>query len=728
MLETAIRDQGLGPAVRLQPYRPEQMARLIRPRSVAVVGVSEREAAFGSRVVANLGGFDGRIYLVNAKHLELRGRPCFPAVDALPETPDCVVIATAREAVEPIVMQCAARGVGAVIVLASGYAETGQPERVAAQSRLAAIARAADMRLVGPNTIGLVNYAVGAGLTFSGMPDRVPLRPQAIGIVSQSGALGFALAQGMMRGVSVSHVLAAGNSCDVDVADHVAYLASDPECRAIACVFEGMAHPLRMVAAAELAWRADKPLVLYKMATGAAGARAALSHTGSLAGSEAAYRAAFARTGAMQVDTLEALVEAAAFFAKAPAPKARGIAVIATSGGAAIMAADKAERHGVPLPQPGPAAAAVLAAHVPDYGSTRNPCDVTAQVITAPGGLLACTGALLGDPAYSALVTSQAYAYAPATARLPVLSQAAAAHGKIVCSIWMPEWLEGPGAFETEADPHLALFHSTDRCFAVLAAWHRRAELRQAMRDVHARFSQPGAKAEAAALLRATPGPALTAHEAKRVLALYGVPVVSDHLVQDPDTAVAAAVALGFPVVLKGQSPDIQHKTEAGMVRGGLRDADEVSQAFRAILDAAAALTPRPSLHGVLVQPMLPKGIELMVGVRHDPQFGAMVVVGLGGVLVEVLRDVALAPAPVGLDEALAMLNRLRGAALLRGFRGTESVDLARLAELVCRMSELAADTEGIIAELEVNPFICAGDRILAADALIVKAEQEGRR
>ncbi len=723
MLKPATPDHGQGQAPRRTPYRPDQMARLIQPRSVAMIGVSEREAAFGNRVVANLGAFDGRTYLVNAKYPALAGRPCFPSVDALPETPDCVVIAVGREAVEPIVAQCAARGVGAVIVLASGYAETAKPERVAAQSRLAAIARAADMRLLGPNTIGLVNYAVGAGLTFSGMPDRAPLRPHAIGIVSQSGSIGFSLAQGMMRGVSVSHVLAAGNSCDVDVADHVAYLASDPACRAIACVFEGMAHPVRMIAAAELAWQADKPLVLYKMATGAAGARAALSHTGSLAGSEAAYRAAFARAGVVQVDTLEALVEATAFLAKAPPPRARGVAVIATSGGAAIMAADKAERHGVALPQPGPNAAAVLTARVPEYGSTRNPCDVTAQVITEPGGLLACTDALLADPAYGALVTSHAYAYAPATARLPVFSQAAAQHGKIVCNVWAPEWLGGPGAFETEIDPHLALFHSMDRCFAALAAWHWRAGLRQAPHGVRGRLSDPGAKAEMAALLRAVPRAGLTEHEAKQVMALYGLPSVPGQLVNDPGAAVAAAAAFGFPVVLKGESPDVPHKTEAGMVRLDLRDAGEVEHAYQAILDAAAVRTPRPDLHGVLVQPMIPKGVEVMVGARDDPQFGPVVVVGLGGVFVEVLRDIALAPAPVGLDEAVAMLQGLQGAALLQGFRGAEPVDLTRLAEMVCRISELAADAAGMIAEMEVNPFICAGSRILAVDALIVKTE-----
>ena len=311
-------------SMRRQPYAVADMVRLVAPRSVAVIGVSERAAGFGSRVVANMAAFDGAVYQINAKYPSLAGRPCYSSLDALPETPDCVVIATQRDAVEPLLLQCADRGVGAVVVFAAGYAETAKPENIAAQARLVALARAANMRLVGPNTIGLVNYASGAGMTFSAMPERRPLQRHAIGIVSQSGSLGFSLSQAVMRGVSVSHVLTAGNSCDVDVADHVAYLAQDPACRAIACLFEGMADPTRMIAAAELAWQADKPLVLYKMATGSEGARAALSHTGSLAGSDAAYRAAFARCGVIQVDRLEALVEAAAFFAKAPAPGARG--------------------------------------------------------------------------------------------------------------------------------------------------------------------------------------------------------------------------------------------------------------------------------------------------------------------------------------------------------------------------------------------------------------------
>ena len=703
-------------------YAPNEMRRLVAPRSVAVFGVSERPKAFGSRVVANMKAFDGRLYQINAKYAELADRPCFPNLQALPETPDCVVIATAREAVEAVIEQCAAAGVGAAVVFASGYAETAKPEHVAAQARLAAIAQGAGMRLVGPNTIGLVNYAMGAALTFSPMPDRRPLRPHAIGIVSQSGSLGFSLAQGMERGVSVSHVLTAGNSCDVDVADHVAFLSQDPNCRAIACIFEGMADPVRMLAAAELAWQADKPLVVYKIASGSEGAMAALSHTASLAGSEAAYAAAFARAGIIQVDKLEALVEAASFFAKAAAPKARGVAVIATSGGAAIIAADKAELHGVPLPQPGPDAAAVLAEQVPDYGSTRNPCDVTAQVLTSSDGLLACIRALLADPAYGAMVTSHAYAYESATSRLPVFSEASAISGKIVCSVWAPEWLGGPGSVETESDPHLALFHSMDRCFAAIAAWHRRDALRRAGRAAERRFAAPDAKAAMEALLAQVPLAALTEREAKRVMALYGIPVVKDVLVQTSAEALAAAQKVGFPVVLKGETPDILHKTEAGLVKLNLGTAAEVEQAFGEILQAVDGVSPTPRFRGVVVQPMVPKGVEVMVGARYDPQFGPLVVVGLGGVFVEVLRDTALALAPVGKSEAADMLRSLRGSALLDGFRGAPAVDLPRLVEIVCRFSELAADAGDGVAEMEINPLSCRGDRIVAVDALIVKA------
>ncbi len=701
-------------------YSHADLVRLLNPQSVAVIGASTRAGSFGERVLNNLTKFAGRHYAVNARYDRIGAQPCYPSVTALPEVPDCAVITTPRESVEAIVRECAEIGVGGAIVFASGYAEVGKSERIAEQERLAGIARGAGMRLVGPNCIGIVNAALGAELTFMTISPIPPPRPGAIGLISQSGALGMTLAQASMRNVPFTHVMTSGNSCDVDMADYISFLVEEPGCAAIACVFEGMADPRRLLLAAEMAWRADKPLVVFKMATGEQGAAAAMSHTGSLAGSEAAYRAAFRRAGAILVDDYEALIETATFFAKAPPMKARGVAVLATSGGAAIMAADRAEQHDVPLPQPDAAVRAILETHIPEFGSARNPCDVTAQVMTQPGSLQACAEALLGHSDYAALIVPAAYAIESAAARLPLLSELAGKHGKLVCSLWLSEWRDGPGVKEAEIQPNVALFHSTNSCFAALAAWHWRTGLRAAGPQAAPRLSPDSAAAEAAAMIRAAGGRALTEREAKAVLALYGVPVVGERLTHSAEEAARAAEALGMPVVLKAESPDLPHKTEAGVIRLDLRTADAVREAYGAIMAKAAAVVPRPHVNGILVQPMVPQGIEMVVGARVDPLFGPLVVVGLGGILVELMKDTALAPAPVSRPQALALLDQLKGGRLLDGFRNLPAVDRGRLADIICRVSEFAADQEALIAELDVNPLICAGERIVAVDALIV--------
>ncbi|HXA23664.1 MAG TPA: acetate--CoA ligase family protein [Acetobacteraceae bacterium] len=575
------------------------------------------------------------------------------------------------------------------------------------------------MRIVGPNCIGVVNAPLDMRVTFMDITPIPPPRRQSIGMVSQSGALGMALAQAVVRGMSFSHVLTSGNSCDVDMADYISYLVDDPSCAAIACVFEGMAEPERMLLAAERAWQRDKPLIVFKMATGEQGAAAAMSHTGSLAGSQAAYRAVFRRAGAILVEDYEALAETAAFFAKAPAPKAKGVAVVAASGGAAIMAADRAEQFGVPLPQPNDAVREILLSHVPEFGSARNPCDVTAQILANPESLNACADALLGDATYGALVVPQTYGYGPSAKRIPVYDSLAAKHGKIACIVWQSEWLEGPGVKEAEEAEHVALFRSMPSCFAALAAWHWRAEKRAAGTPL----SEPTpmkTMEQASRLISDAGGQTLTEREAKEVLALYGVPVVGERVAHSADEAANAAGALGYPLVLKVESPDLPHKTEAGVVRLNLRDADQVRAAYQAIMTNARAVAPPPRITGVLVQTMMPQGVEMVIGARIDPLFGPLVVVGLGGILVELLQDSALAPAPVTHDEALGLLAQLKGARLLDGFRGMPSVDRNRLADVICRVAAFAADHSDMIAELDVNPLICTGEHITAVDALIV--------
>jgi acyl-CoA synthetase (NDP forming) len=633
-----------------------------------------------------------------------------------------VAVTVSREAAESLVTEAADVGAGGVILYASGYAETGMNDRLAQQQSLTRIARTRGLRILGPNCLGIANYLRGARITFSDYPTPRPLRAASIAIASQSGALSQSLAQAMECGMSVSHSFSAGNQCDVDIADLVAYLVDEPACRSIACVFEGMAEPGRLLEAARLAWEADKPLLVHKIATGQAGAAAAISHTGSLAGSNAAYRAAFERTGMVIVEDFEALMEAAAFFAKAPAPRARGVAVVATSGGAGIMAADKAEIHGIPLPQPAASVREVLEQHIPEFGSTRNPCDVTAQVVNNPKSLWACAEALMSDPSYGAIVMPQPVAFDFHKPRIDALSELSHRFGKITCNVLISNWLQGPAAFEAEINPHVALFRSMDRCFATLAAWQVRADRRAVAARSNARLTSRDTAAKAAMLLGRVASSSLTEREAKEVLAMYGIPVVADKLVATQAEAVAAAVAMGFPVALKVESPDLPHKTEAGVIRLGLRTETDVRQGFSAVMDNAHKVSPLPRINGVLVQPMIPTGVEIMVGARVDPLLGPVIVVGFGGIFVELLKDTAVELAPVTQVEAAAMLGRLKGTALLQGFRGGERVDVEWLAQIVCRLSELAADHVGRITEIDVNPLICGGGRIVAVDALIALA------
>jgi len=702
-------------------YRHAELDRVLNPRHVCIVGASPKSGSFGDRVLANLAGFGGNIYLVNSKYDLIGDRRCYPSMASLPENPDCVAVVAPRDAVEDIVRQAAQLRVGGVILYASGYAETQLPDRIDLQRRLESIGLDSGLKILGPNCLGIANYVRRARISFSDYPAPRDLPGKSIGIASQSGALSQSLAQAIECGVSISHAFSAGNQADVDVADLVAYLADEPSCHAIACVFEGMAHPQRLLEAAQIAWRRGKALLIHKTATGALGAEAAISHTGSLAGSDSAYRAAFERGGAVVVEEFEGLMEAAQFFAKAPPPKARGIAVLAASGGAAIMAADKAEAHGISLPQPGSEVRRILEANIPDFGSARNPCDVTGQVVNNPLSMPACSDALLSDAAYGALVVPQTLAFEMYKSRLESLGTQSEHYGKITCSVLISNWLQGPGTLEAESNTHVALFRSMDRCFRTLAAWHHRADLTQrGERNVN-RVSEFGAARQAAQLIADAPNDRLTERESKAVLELYGIPSVRELAADSLDTLLCAATELGFPLALKVESPDISHKSEAGGVALNLRTPDELRAAYERVLANARRFSPEAKISGVLLQPMVPAGVEVVAGARIDPLFGPLVVAGFGGVLVELLRDSSVELAPINAGEAMRMLLRLKGSALFGGFRGAPAVDLARLADILVRVSEFAADQRSLIAELDINPIICSGSTMMAVDALIVR-------
>ncbi len=687
-------------------YTRAELDRLIAPRSIAIVGASPRAGSFGLRTLENLAHFRGAIWPVNAKYQKVGEHTCHASLGALPGKPDLVALVVPRESVEAALKEAAAAGAGGVVVYASGYGEMGRDEGAAAQRRLAGIARAARMPLLGPNCMGLVNHELGVGVSFIPEYAKMPRTLGPIAFVSQSGALGYCLAQACERGLGFRYFFSAGNSSDVDVADLISAMAEDDGVRAIACLFEGVPSAQRLLEAGHKARRAGKPVIVYKLGNSEDGAAAASSHTGSLAGSAPAFRALFDRAGFVTVDNYEALVEYAKFFAAAGKPAsttpARGVAVVSGSGGAGVIAADMAARHGVPMPQPTAATTAALRTVVPEFGAARNPCDPTGQVLSVPESYNKCCQALLDDPQYGVLLCVMSVSSRETGAkRSSDIADLARSQSKPIAVVWVSEWLQGPASEAYEADDRVGFFRSLDRCYAAIAAWQRWHE---APPVSEARLSKKNVS-----LLTGKTG-TLTERAAKAVLAEYGLRGVPERGAKNADETVKAASELGYPVVLKADG-DIAHKTEAGAVKLDLRDAD----ALRA---ACASMTV--AKNGFLVQPMLKGGVELVVGIKRDAQVGPVLLVGLGGVLVEIMRDTALALAPVGLAESRRMLESLKGFKLLQGYRGTPAADLDAVCEAIVRISEFAADFADEIEAIDVNPLLARPDGAIALDALIV--------
>ena len=379
------------------------------------------------------------------------------------------------------------------------------------------------------------------------------------------------------------------------------------------------------------------------------------------------------------------------------------------------------------MPPLTPELEAKLRPYVPEFGALRNPCDLTAMVAANPTDYPKAIEAMLADDQYSAMVVPQLSVKVTTRGRLQSIAGIGTRLGKPICLPFMGGWVGGPGNEFAEMERGLQWFFSMDNCLATLKLWHRQDDKRREREQLGPRklerVSPLDAKAKAAQLIAAAKNKALTEREAKAALAAYGVPVVGETLVQSGEQAVAAAKELGFPVAIKVESPDLPHKTEAGVIRLNLKTAEDVKTAYEAVMANASKVSPRPRLNGVLVQPMVPSGTEIMVGARIDPLFGPLIVAGLGGILVELLKDTALNLAPITRHEAKAMLNGLKGKAMLTGFRGSEPVDLDKLADIIVRLSEFADDQKDIIAELDVNPLICSGGRIMAVDALIVKKD-----
>ncbi len=694
---------------------------LLSPASVAIIGASPDPHRIRGQLLGLLrrNGFPGRIVPVNPSYTEIDGLACVPDVAAAGDTPiDLALIAIPAGGVLPVLEDCAAAGVRNAVVISSGFAEddAAPPDL---QQQVGALARRTGMRILGPNAEGFHNEVARVSATFSPAVDRdADTAPTAlhtrIGIVAQSGGMGFALYnRGRALGLSFSSVVSTGNEADLTAADIMAHLVQDPDTAGILLFLESVRDPAGFIAAARAARDAGKFIVAIKAGRSDAGRIAAASHTASMAGWNAGYDAMFARHGIVVAAELdEALCLAAALAANPPAAGGR-VGVVTISGGAGAWSADLLDAAGLSLPELGPATQAAIRANIPSYGAARNPVDLTAGGAQG-GGTLRTVALLLDDPAIDivAVVTTLAN---PARVSLDASTLAGLLGQRRKPVLFYSYTLPSPLGRAVLAEAGAVICPS----MALLA--QAAAALRDRGRMVHHEAPPPLALPAAVHEGLARSG-TLTEYAAKALLAGCGVPIAPGRLVATREGLAAAAASLGFPLAAKIQSAAIPHKTEAGGVRLGIPDMAALEAAFDDILHAAARHVPGAAADGVLLEPMAAKGVEMILGVVRDPTFGPVVTVGAGGVTTELFRDVAYALAPVSEAEAEALLRGLRSAPLLEGFRGAPPADLAALARLVSLVSRLALAGCDRISELELNPVIvhARGQGCTVADALLV--------
>jgi acetyltransferase len=673
------------------------------PRGVAIVGASSDPRKLGYGVVRNLVEYryGGKVYPVNQTAKEILGHLCHPTIADVPEPLDLCVVVVPAPQVADVVDQCGRRGVKHLIVVSGGFAETG-PEGLARERAIAETARRYGMRMIGPNCIGTIDTHTPVNTTFVvGMP-----QVGDIGFVSQSGAMcAVVIDWARGAGVGFSRIVSLGNQVDVNETEMLSSFARDPQTRVITAYIEGVSDGSGFMRVAEEAAR-SKPVLVLKAGHGESGAKAVASHTGALAGSAEAYDAAFRHSGVLRANTMEELFDWARTMAWQPLPKGNRVAVLTNAGGPGILAVDALDAAGLQLAPLTEATREFLRPRLPAAGSLANPVDILAG--SGPGTYALALDALLADPTVDAALVVQAPQdwFLP-TSLAEVISEVAATHNKPVLASIMGL---------ASVDQALAILHKRrvpnfpfpERAASTLAAMVARRRWLDAPTEAAPEPNGIDRRAAAAALDQG---------DFTAFLSAYGLPVPSSATAATKDEAVRAADSLGYPVVLKLLADGITHKSELKGVEVDLADAGAVRKAFDAITRSARSALPDAAIRGVTVQKMYGGAQELIVGVRRDPQFGALLLVGTGGTEVELLRDISTSTTPVTAAQARSMLASTHAGARLKGWRGKPAGDAEAVVDAMVRLARAAVDFPAI-DELEINPLFAlrAGEGAVAVD------------
>lgn len=694
--------------------------RMFQPKSIAVVGASEKKGRIGSAIFKNLraSGFEGALYPLNPNYKTIWGYRSYPALEEAPSTIDLAVIATPIETVPALVGSAARADVGGLVIISAGGKEIGTRGQEVEQA-IAAAARGSDLRIIGPNCLGIISCGNGVNASFA---KQMPL-PGKMAFISQSGAVCTSVLDlSLKEQIGFSHFISLGSMLDVDFGDMIDYLGDAPEVGSIVMYVESLSRFRNFMSAARSVSRV-KPIIALKAGRTQAGARAAASHTGALAGDDDVYAAAFKRAGIVRVRTFEELFDCAELVAKQPRPCGSALAVVTNAGGPAVMATDSLSDYGVGPAVLSPATIAKLDKILPPHWSRGNPIDMLGEAspeiyrqvveacLSAPeinGLLIMLSPVAMDDP------TDVATAIAGLVQGKPFPVLAAWIGGRSVDKGREVLNKAGIPTFDT---PERAV-----RAFMDLCQYSRNIEMLQEIPPRLSRkleFDHFKAKTVMGAALK-NKDYFLTEVEAKNLFSAYGIPVNNTEIALNGEEAVQRAGQIGYPVVMKIHSRDISHKTEAMGVRLDLRNAADVREAFSQIMDSAHKFNPEAVLRGVSLQPMFTaKGIELILGAKKDRDFGPVLLFGMGGVMTEVLADRAVALPPLNRLLARKLMEETKVFRLLQGHRGQPPANLELLEEILVRLSQLVTDFAEI-EELDINPLIVSRDKAVAADARVI--------
>jgi acetyltransferase len=671
------------------------------PRGVAVVGASPSPDKLGYAVLQNVirYGYAGQIYPINPKAAEILGLPAYPSVKDIPGPVDLAVVLIPAKAVPGVIEECGQKGITGAVVISAGFREVGREGRQLEQ-QLIETARRYGIRIVGPNVLGIIDTVASLNASFAvGMPRR-----GHIAFMSQSGALCTSiLDMALGQSTGFSRFYSIGNKADLNEVDFLRAWSEDPETNVITAYLEGISDGAEFMKTARQVTRM-KPVVSIKSGTTSAGSRAASSHTGTLAGSEKAYDAAFKQVGIIRAASIQELFDFTQAFDRQPIPESDAVAVVTNAGGPGIMASDAIERMGLRLASLTPGIQQKLRAALPAAASVVNPIDVLGDA-PADRYELAIEAAL-SDPNVGVVLvvlTPQAATQIPQTAQ--ALGELARKYKKPAFGAFLGDQAIRP-AVEILTQYRVPNYAVPERAVAAIAAlWQHRQWLNTPELNIEPLTVNRDKVRQTIDTLRgegrATAGDA----EAREILAAYGIPLPQTALARNADEAVAAAEAMGYPVVMKIASPDILHKTDIGGVKLNLTGAAEVRDAFDLIVYRATRHMPDATIWGCQVQQMVKGGKECIIGMNRDPQFGPLLMFGLGGVYVEALKDVTFRVSPIDRREAREMLTEIRAYSLLRGVRGEKPSDLEAIADTLVRVSQLVTDFPEIV-ELDINPLL----------------------